>query len=207
MALRKRDSAATRDDILTAARIVLNRDGSGRLSTHSVAALAGVNQSLIHYHFRTREGLLLGVLEQMNAELLDRQRSMYAREDMTLAEKWQQAVDFYRVDLASGYVRTLLELTAHGYSNPAIAARVRHLFDGWRRLLTEVAASALARLGVDDLSADDVVAMVAAYWWGMEVQHLLGVPEEEGHLWAATAKIGRLLGTLETNRRSRRRKR
>ncbi len=207
MALRKRDSAATRDDILTAARIVLNRDGSGRLSTHSVAAQAGVNQSLIHYHFRTREGLLLGVLEQMNAELLDRQRSMYAREDMTLAEKWQQAIDFYRVDLASGYVRTLLELAAHGYSNPAMAVQIRHLFDGWRRLLTEVAASALAQLGVDDPSADDVVAMVAAFWWGMEVQHLLGVPEEESHLWAATEKVGRLLGTLETNRRSRRRKR
>jgi hypothetical protein len=41
----------------------------------------------------------------------------------------------------------------------------------------------------------------------MEVQHLLGVPEEESHLWAATEKVGRLLGTLETNRRSRRRKR
>jgi hypothetical protein len=41
----------------------------------------------------------------------------------------------------------------------------------------------------------------------MEVQHLIGVPEEESHLWAATEKVGRLLGTLETHRRSRRKKR
>ena len=206
MALRKRDSAATRDDILSAARTVLNRDGSGRFSTRSVASQAGVNQSLIHYHFRTRNGLLLGVLEQMNAELLDRQRSMYAREEMTLAEKWQQAVDFYRVDLASGYVRTLLELAAHGYSNPIVAAQVRALFNGWRRLLTEVAASALNELEIDEVSADDVVAVIAAYWWGMEVQHLLGTPEEESHLWATTEKIGRLLGRFETRRLARRAK-
>ncbi|HEY8641644.1 MAG TPA: TetR/AcrR family transcriptional regulator [Candidatus Dormibacteraeota bacterium] len=204
MAVRKRDSAATREDILTAARKVLNRDGSGRLSTHSVAAEAGVNQSLIHYHFRTREGLLLAVLEQMNAELLDRQRSMYAREEMSIAEKWQQAVDFYRIDLASGYVRTLLELAAHGYSNPAVAAQVRALFNGWRALLTEVATEELAELRVDAVDAQEVVAMVAAYWWGMEAQHLLGVPEQEGHLWATTEKIGRLLGELEARRRSQR---
>ena len=202
MAVRKRDSAATREDILTAARKVLNRDGSGRLSTHSVAAEAGVNQSLIHYHFRTREGLLLAILEQMNAELLERQRSLYSREDMSIAEKWQQAVDFYRVDLASGYVRTLLELAAHGYSNPAVAAQVRALFKGWRVLLTEVATQALAELKVDAVDADEVVAMVAAYWWGMETQHLLGVPEQEGHLWATTEKIGLLLGELEARRRS-----
>jgi AcrR family transcriptional regulator len=202
MAVRKRDSAATREDILTAARKVLNRDGSGRLSTHSVAAEASVNQSLIHYHFRTREGLLLAILEQMNAELLDRQRSLYSREDMSIAEKWQQAVDFYRVDLASGYVRTLLELAAHGYSNPAVAAQVRALFKGWRVLLTEVATQALAALKVDAVDADEVVAMVAAYWWGMETQHLLGVPEQEGHLWATTEKIGLLLGELEARRRS-----
>jgi AcrR family transcriptional regulator len=202
MAVRKRDSAATREDILTAARKVLNRDGSGRLSTHSVAAEAGVNQSLIHYHFQTREGLLLAVLEQMNAELLDRQRSLYSREDMSIAEKWQQAVDFYRVDLASGYVRTLLELAAHGYSNPAVAAQVRVLFNGWRVLLTEVATEALAELRVDAVEAQEVVAMVAAYWWGMETQHLLGISEQEGHLWATTDKIGRLLGELEARRRS-----
>lgn len=187
---------------VTAARKVLNRDGSGRLSTHTVAAEAGVNQSLIHYHFQTREGLLLAILEQMNAELLDRQRSLYSREDMSISQKWQQAVDFYRVDLASGYVRTLLELAAHGYSNPTVAVQVRSLFNGWRNLLTEVATEALAELRVDTVAAREVVAMVAAYWWGMETQHLLGVPEEEGHLWATTDEIGRLLSELEARRRS-----
>lgn len=200
-AVRKRDSATTRDDIIAAARTVLNRDGAGRLSTHTVAAEAGVNQSLIHYHFGTREGLLEAVVEQMNSELLERQRLMYARPDMTLADKWRQAIDFYRVDLASGYVRTLLELAAHGFSNPAVAARVRELMSGWRELLTAVIAEALSELGITAVTAGEAAGMLTSYWWGMELQHLLDVPEAEGHLWAATEKIGVLLGQLERSRR------
>src|SRR5579863_801093 len=142
MAVRHRNKAATREEILAAARTVLNRDGAGRLSTRSVATEAGVNQSLIHYHFGTREGLLLAVVEQMTAELIQRQRQMYSRPDVTLAEKWQQAIDYYRVDLASGYVRTLMELAAHGYSSRTVSAKVRALFNEWRRLLSEVAAEA-----------------------------------------------------------------
>jgi AcrR family transcriptional regulator len=202
MAVRKRDSASTREDILAAARTILIRDGSGRLSTHSVAAEAGVNQSLIHYHFRTREGLLEALVQQMNEDLLARQRQMYARPDMTLAEKWQRAVEFYRVDLESGYVRTLLELAAHGFSNAAVAARVRELFNGWRSLLREVIAEVLRDLRIESVTADEVTGMLTSYWWGMELQHLLDVPEEEGHLWSATETIGRLLGELERSRRT-----
>lgn len=203
MALRKRDSASTREEILAAARTVLNRDGSGRLSTHAVAAEAGVNQSLIHYHFGTREGLLLGVLEQMNDELVERQRTMYARPDVALGGKWQQAIDFYRVDLASGYVRTLMELAAHGFSNPAVAEKVRGLFRTWRQLLTEVAAEALQELQVEGWTADEVAVLVSNYWWGMELQHMLGVSEEESAAWATTAKIGQVMAAFEADHRRR----
>jgi AcrR family transcriptional regulator len=193
--------AQARELILAAARKVLSRDGAASLSTRSVAAAAGVNLSLIHYHFGSREGLLLAVLEQMNSELLARQRGMYARSDLSLADKWRRAIEFYRQDLKSGYVRTLLELSAHGYSNPRIATSVRALIAGWRDLLTDAAKSALDSLDVTAITADEVVAVVASYWYGMEVQHLLGMPEEEGHLWHTAEKIGELIEQLEDGRR------
>lgn len=204
MALRHRNKATTREEILAAARTVVNRDGAGRLSTRSVAAEAGVNQSLIHYHFGTREGLLLAVVEQMNLELIQRQRRMYSRPDMTLADKWQQAIDYYRVDLASGYVRTLMELAAHGYTSRTVSAKVRVLFNEWRGLLSEVAAEAVEELGVTEMTADEIVAALAAYWWGMEMQHVLGVPESESPLWATTAAFGRLIGAFEERRQAQR---
>src|SRR5438094_156502 len=99
VAVRPAARVPTGDQILAAARTILHRDGVAQLSTRGVAAEAGVNLSLIHYYFRSREGLLLALLERMDADLVARQRSMYARQDMTLAEKWAEAIAFYRDDL------------------------------------------------------------------------------------------------------------
>jgi len=182
---------------LTAARAVLRREGAAELSTRSVASEAGVHLSLIHYHFESREGLLLAVLERINQELLDRQQVMYAREDLGLAEKWRQAIAFYRQDLKSGYVRTLMELAGQGFANPRLGAAIRDLMKGWRDLLTEVAVEALPRLGVSDIPPNVVASAIVTYWYGMELQHSLGVAEEEGSLWQTVETLGRLIERLE----------
>ena len=201
MALRRRDAGATRERLLSSARAVLNRDGASGLSTRSVATEAGVHLSLIHYYFESREGLLLAVLERINQELLDRQRAMYGSEDLSLAEKWQQAIDFYRQDLASGYVRSLMELAGQGFANPRLGAAIRELMRGWRELLTEVAAEALPRLGVTDVAPAEVASAIVTYWYGMELQHSLGITEDEGNLWKTVEALGRLIERLETGGR------
>ena len=53
--------------VAVAGRCIIER-GHAALSTRAVAAAAGVNQSLIHYYFGTRERLMLAVLEQMLGE-------------------------------------------------------------------------------------------------------------------------------------------
>jgi AcrR family transcriptional regulator len=188
---------SSRDQLLSAARAVLARDGAAALSVRSVALAAGINLSLIHYYFGSRDGLLLAVLERMNSELLERQHRMYGLEEMSLSEKWRQALDFYREDLASGYVRILLELCAHGYSNPEVAKAARATIAGWRNLLTGVAAEAIQRLGIKDVRPEVVSAMLVSFWYGMELQHLLEVPEEDGHLWETLDAIGAAIAKLE----------
>lgn len=198
---RRRDATETRKRILSAARAVLRRDGASELSTRAVASEAGVNLSLLHYHFESREGLLLAVLEEMNNELLDRQRAMYGRKNLSVAGKWQEAISFYRHDLASGYVRSLMELAGHGIASPRLGAAVRQLMKGWRDLLTEVAADALPRLGMKDVDPAVVGSAVVTYWYGMELQHSLGVGEDEGRLWQTMETLGRLIERLEKGRR------
>ena len=197
MAVTQRDAVATRERILSAARAVLRRDGGAQLSTRAVANEAGVHLSLIHYHFESREGLLLAVLERMNQELLGRQRAMYASEDTSLSEKWEQAIAFYRQDLRSGYVRSLMELAGQGFANPRLGAAVRDLMKSWRDLLTHVAAEALPRLGLTDIAPAEVSSAIVTYWYGMELQHSLEVAEEEGRLWQTVETLGRLIERLE----------
>jgi len=197
MATRTSQGQSTRELLLSAARTVLNRDGAAGLSTRTVAAEAGVNLSLIHYYFGSRDGLLLAVLDRVNRDLLARQHRMYERNDLTLAQKWQQAIDFYRKDLRSGYVRSLMEIIAHGYSNPEAAAAARALIDGWRQLLVQAAEEALARLELPGVEATEVASAIVSFWYGMEMQHMLSTPEEEARLWQTLDAIGGLIAKLE----------
>ena len=195
-----RTAPSTKAQILRAARLVLPRDGVGNLTIRSVATEADVNLALIHYHFHSRDGLLLAVLEDLNDDLLTRQRGMYDRPDMTLAEKWRQAVAFYHQDLDSGYVRTLLELAAHGYTNPQMADRVRAVMGAWQDLLYDVIAGAVERLHITSVEPAELTSMLVSFWYGMEQRHLLEVSEERGHMWQTLETIGRLIEHLEARK-------
>src|SRR6202035_740458 len=95
---------ATRDRVLAAARDVLLERGFAQTSTRAVAERAGVRLSLVHYHFGSKQQLLIDVLERENELLLERQRALYDQPG-PLAEKWRAACEFLEEDLRSGYVR------------------------------------------------------------------------------------------------------
>jgi AcrR family transcriptional regulator len=59
---RHRDAAATRADLLRAARQRFARDGYDRASVRGIAADAGVNVALIYRYFGSKEGLFVEAL-------------------------------------------------------------------------------------------------------------------------------------------------
>ena len=80
------DEPETRTRILAAAKTSLLQVGYARLSTRVIAETAGVPLSQIHYHFGSKQGLVLELLEQENRRLLGRQAAMFGA-DMPL---WKQ---------------------------------------------------------------------------------------------------------------------
>lgn len=60
---RRRDAAATREALLTAARDLIARDGVAAVSTRDVAAAAGANQALVYRYFGSKEALLTEALQ------------------------------------------------------------------------------------------------------------------------------------------------
>jgi AcrR family transcriptional regulator len=164
----------TRTRIVAAARERLLADGYAALSTRRVAEAAGVPLSQIHYHFRSKQGLVLAILDAEDQTLIARQRQMYGS-DAPLWKRYEQACDFLEDDLASGYVRVLQEMIAAGWSDPAVAARVLEVLRGWLRLLTEVAREAEDRLGpFGPLGADGIAGLVSLGFLGGEAMLLLG---------------------------------
>jgi AcrR family transcriptional regulator len=193
-----------REAILTAASRCIIERGHAALSTRAVAKAAGVNQSLIHYYFGTRERLMLAVLDQMNQALLKRQAEMFEA-PTTFADKWAQACRFYKEDLASGYVRLLMELTALGAVNAAVEPEMRKLRGQWRSLLERVVGEALDHFNIRSVSAEVVTTYLVAFWYGMEMEMVLGVSEDEGHYWGALAAFERFLRWLDAEARAGRR--
>jgi AcrR family transcriptional regulator len=195
--LRRARGDDTRQQILAAARAALAENGAAGTTTRSIADRAGVQLSLVHYHFGGKQQLLAAVLDRENEVLLERQRALYDSPG-TLADKWRAACVYLREDLSSGYVRIGWELWAAGLADPDLAERWREALSGWRELLTRVAAEWTAEHGVElPISPRALATLVGDAFLGAEAEILAGVTEDEGPHYEALESIARLIEWAE----------
>lgn len=187
----------TRQKLLDAAQACLCQEGYARLSTRRVADLAGVPLSQIHYHFGSKQGLVLALLDDQNARLLQRQATTFA-DPMPLSLRWERACDYLDEDLSSGYVRTLQEMIAAGWAEPEIAATVRRDLQGWYDLLTGLADEAGERFGgLGPFTPAEVAALVGHAFIGSEALILLGLEDSRIPSRQALRKFATLIRQME----------
>ena len=187
----------TRMRILAAAKSALLDAGYANLATRGIAEAAGVPLSQIHYHFGSKQKLVLAVLDMENQQRLARQAAMY-QSNLPLWKQWQQACDFFDEDLDSGYVRVLMEMTAAGWSNQEIADAVSAEIQGWFDLLAAVAQRAAERFGsLGPFTPQEVAALAGLPFLGAEAVTLLGLDESKIAARPALRKIGELLRLAE----------
>jgi len=193
------DAVDTRSKILDAAFRRLATEGYAALSVREIARDAGVNHALINYHFRSKDQLVIAVLDEANRQLLARQRAMYAS-DEGFAEKWARACDFYRDDLASGFVRVQAELWAASFSNAELREKFLPQILAWKKVVGEAvsgAVSTLAGCGVSlppPFTPQVITAWITDFWVGMEFADLLGRGERFDHQAALDAMQALLEG-------------
>ena len=194
---RDRATADTRTSILDAARSRLLSDGYANLSTRAVAEAAEVPLSQIHYHFGSKQQLILALLEAENARLLERQRAMFGGPE-PLWQQWDRACDFLDEDIESGYVRVLQEMIAAGWSDEDVARRVREYVSGWLSLLAEVAEREAHRLGgLGPFTAAEAAALMGLPFYGVEMMVLLGFTEDQVPGRSALRKVGEIIRRVE----------
>lgn len=193
----KTQPGTARQMLIEAAERCLREVGYSGLSTRQVAEAAGVPLSQIHYHFGSKQKLILALLDEQNRRLLARQRDLYAA-DMPLWRQWEQACDYLDQDLESGYVRVLQEMIAAGWADPEIAHAVRDQLQGWVELLTGVAEEAVRRLGgFGPLTPREVALLVGSAFLGLEALILLGIDEQIHPARRALRKIGEIIRAAE----------
>lgn len=183
----------TRSAILEAARRQLLAEGYAGMSTRKVAEAAGVALSQLHYHFGSKQRLILTLLEEENQRRLDRQTRMYAQ-DLPLWRRYEQACDYLEDDLDSGYVRVLQEMIAAGWSNPEIGEATRRLLQGWLDLVTDVAREAERGHGpLGPFTPEEAASSIAIAFMGAEALLLLGFDRSEWPIRAALRRISMVI--------------
>lgn len=183
--------------ILTAARTCLLRDGYAAMSTRKVAEEARVPLSQIHYHYGSRDDLILSLLRADNERLLERQRALFSS-DIPLSELWSIACDYLDEDVESGYVRVLQEMMAAGWSSDLVGKEMRQMLEGWNGALYDVAERARSRgTSIGGLTPEEVAALVSSAFLGAESMLLLGMESDGLPLRRALRKVGELIGHVD----------
>jgi len=199
--LRVAQGRSTRAQLLSAAGELLCEEGYAATSTRAVAERAGTRLSLVHYHFGSKRGLLLAVLEDLTERLLNRQQAMFS-DDRPFVDQWRSACDYLRKDIDSGYVRVLWELWAAGLADPELAERWRDTQRGWRELIEARLERLQAERGVGLPMPPRVLAtLVGNLFEGAEAEILAGVPEEEAPHMEALEACGELIARARSGGR------
>lgn len=196
------DATQTRERILDATFRRLVSEGYAALSIREIARDAGVNHALINYHYRSKDQLVIEVLDAVNQRLLSRQASMYEGSD-GFAQKWATARRFYESDLASGFVRLQAELWAASLSNPGLREKFLPRLLAWKKLVLGAVREAIDALQTDGtklpppFTPEVIACWVSEFWLGMEFADLLGVKEEQVQHRAALDAVQWLLEMLD----------
>jgi len=192
--------AETSTTLLEAAKKVLRQNGYSGLSTRDVAAAAGVPLSQIHYHFGSKQGMVLALFEYLNAQLLDRQNALFGDSTLKLSEQWDRACDYLDDDIASGYVRVVQELVAASWADAEVAKVVRVGLNEWRDLITGLARKAERELGgLGPFSPDEVAALVSNAFMGAESLYLLGMEKKGSLVRQSLRRVGDLIRIAESD--------
>lgn len=202
------DVDSTKAKILDAAFRRLATEGYAALSMREIAKDAGVNHALINYHFRTKDQLVIAVLDEANRQLLERQQHMYEGPN-GFAEKWAQARRFYESDLGSGFVRMQAELWAASMSNPGLREKFLPRIRAWKEVVFGGVRDAFAEMDASGialpapLTPEVIATWISEFWLGMEFADLIGDQEEQRVHRDALDAMQKLLEGLDARARKR----
>lgn len=180
-----KDVPDARVRLLDAAERILVQDGHAGVTTRRVGAEAGLNHGLIHYYFGSLDELFLQVFERFTAELLDRQRALYARKGPFI-DIWREAMSYLDKDVAAGYQKVWGELYSRALNSPSLAPRLAAAYESWRQVLRDGFENAYEDLGIADLgfSLESVVTLVITFNAGLGMEQLAGVRTGHAELLA-----------------------
>ena len=160
-------SGDTRTKILEAAFQILARQGYENTSIKDIAEEAGVAQGLVHYHFKSKQQLVLAVLAEVCREM--------EFGDAQGAAGAQAAYEKFKNMLKGSQATHALyiQLIAMGLHDKELGAGVLNFVRQDRAHIEDIARQVLAEREADPKPARAIASVVEAAVLGIMVQNLI----------------------------------
>ena len=161
-------STGTREKILQAAFSVLSRQGYESTSIKDIAEEAGVAQGLVHYYFKSKQLLVLAVLEYVCAKV---EVGGGAEGEAGALKAFEETKALFR---SSRHTNALyIRLIGVGLHDPVIGAGVREFIRQDRAHVEDIARQVLHQREADPTAARGIAGVVWAAILGIMVQKLV----------------------------------
>ncbi len=157
----------TRSRILQAAFTVLSRQGYENASIKEIAEQAGVAQGLVHYHFKSKQQLVLAVLAEVCREM-EFGEEQGAAGAQAAYEKFKSMLKGSRATHA-----LYIQLIAVGLHDKELGAGVLDFVRQDRAHIEDIARQVLAERKADPKPARAIASVVEAAVLGIMVQNLI----------------------------------
>lgn len=164
-----------REQILDRASELATEAGLGQMTMKRIAARVGFSEAAIYRHFATKQALILGLMDRLEAQLLVPIRAIAAKSDLAPTARLQQIVQHHLSVVLEHHslpIQLLAEASAAG--DPALLSRMRGIMRGYTEILIRLAKDAVES---GHLSSD-IDPNVLAVWLlggpaGMAIEHRL----------------------------------
>jgi AcrR family transcriptional regulator len=176
-----------------------------RLSMREIAETAGVSKSLLHYHFKSKDALLLELVERFFEAMIARiarAASERSRTSVSGIEALEETLDaIWRELRGSGEMPAIiLRLSARGTLEPAVR---RQLTKVRKRIVSIMLDGAHAALGRDlgaAIHVDAVTNLMVCAFVGLEANRFyVADPAELDRAFVLMKTLLRLVGALWLN--------
>lgn len=190
-------NASPRERILDAADAVFGEVGFDAASTREIAERCGVNKALIHYYFKSKDGLLESLLEGYYTRLTEALRTILLRPTGSLRERMRDLVGGYLEFLHANrnFVRIVQREAGGGRHVDLIAERTLPLLALGRTLLRErYPVTHSGAMAAEQLLVSFYGMLVAGFTFGPVLARLLDTdPASDAALALRKAHVERLV--------------
>ena len=150
--LREARGAETRQRIIEAAWNVIAERGLAALTTRLVAREAGISHGMCHYHFETKDDLVLAVVDQARRYWIMPMEELVAGKGPA-ADRLERVIVWMAEPATREVMRVHLQLMAHAEWNDRLRERMAAEYARWHeayvRLFRELHAEGVLRPDAD----------------------------------------------------------